>query len=133
MQLRESRRARILQLTVEDRSLVGRAEWGDVLARSCPPVVLVALDLGGVDFISSLFLESCMEFRRLLTERGQDVVLMDLSEDHLHVLEAAGGFGRLPVVRDEAELDARVLALTTQGSAVQSEGVTAAEKNALWG
>jgi anti-anti-sigma regulatory factor len=122
----------MLQLTVEDRSLVGRADWADVLARSGPPLVLVALDLGAVDFISSLFLESCMEFRRLLAERGQDFVLMNLSPEHLRVLDAAGGAGRLPVLRSDAELDARLSALATDEPHDGCDGVSAIEKNALW-
>ena len=133
MRLHECRRARMLLLVVEDRSLVGRAEWADVLARSGPPVVLVVLDLAAVEFISSLFLESCMEFRGLLAERGQDMALMNLSSDHLHVLEVAGGSGRLPVIRNEAELDARLSALTAGEPGAVREGVTAVEKNALWG
>ena len=99
MQFQECRQARLLRLVVGDRSLVGRAEWDAVLARSGPPVALVALDLGGVEFISSLFLESCVELRRLLAERGQALVLVNLSPDHQRLLEALGGPGRLPVAR----------------------------------
>ena len=133
MRFRAMRRARILQLAVEDTALVGGADWTEALERSAPPVVLVALDLSGVEFVSSLFVESCMEFRRLLTQRGQDLVLLNPSDDHLRVLEMVGGGGRLPVVRDEAELDAGVSALTTQGEQTACNGVTAAEKMALWG
>ena len=134
MQFQERRQARMLQLAVEDRSLVGRIEWDAVLARSDPPVALVVLDLRRVEFISSLFLESCMKLRGLLLERGQELVLINLSTDHLRVLDVAGGAGRLPVARDEAELGARLSALTlAEQAGERPEGVSMAEKNALWG
>ena len=134
MQFQEYRQERLLRLAVRDRSLVERAEWDAVLALSGPPVALVALDLGEVEFISSLFLESCIQLRRLLAERGQALVLVNLSPDHQQLLDAVGGPGRLPVARDEAELAVRLSSLTAPESpGERREGVTPAEKSALWG
>ena len=134
MELREDRQGGVLRLTVCDRALVKRPQWDEVLAAAGSGTALVALDLGPVEFVSSLFVEGCVRLKRLLAERGQALVLMALSAEHLRLLELVGGSGGLPVVKDAAELRARGARLAARAeSPAPRGGVTSEEKDALRG
>ena len=60
----------LLRLEVTDRTLVEPPDWGGIRGLSRQDTLLVALDLRGVEFVSSLFLEGCVELGRTLAARG---------------------------------------------------------------
>jgi hypothetical protein len=94
---------------------------------------LVALDLAGVEFISSLFLHGCVELGRDLAQTGRALVLLHLSAHHKRLLAVVEGGTRLAVLDDEDELTARLLALEAGLAAGETNGaVGSIEKRMLW-
>jgi len=94
---------------------------------------VVAVDLSGVDFVSSLFLQGCVELGRSLARSGALVVLLNLSTAQRALLDLIEGASCLKVVDREAELPGLVSSLAQESEAApQDEGVQRIEKRTLW-
>jgi len=98
-----------------------------------PDAPVVAIDFAGVDFVSSLFLQGCVELGRSLAQHGAHLLLLNLSASQRALLDLIEGASCLKVVDREAEL-AEVVASLAQESerAAQDEGVHRIEKRTLW-
>ncbi|MHC4788473.1 MAG: hypothetical protein ACYS8K_04615 [Planctomycetota bacterium] len=58
MELRSHHQPGLLRLEIEQKALVRRPDWEQMLACRRPDTVLIILDLRAADFISSLFLQA---------------------------------------------------------------------------
>jgi hypothetical protein len=124
----------VLRVRVAERTLVKPLDSQAVLDLRRPDTVVIALDLKGADFISSLFLQGCIELARTLVGSGQQLVLLHLLPQQERLLEFLVGTPRLLVLNDEAQLDDRLKSLAAAASPDgPHEGVTRAEKFMLWG
>jgi anti-anti-sigma regulatory factor len=133
MQVHEHYQPGLLSLRVADKSLVRRPPWEEILAPRRPDTLLVVLDLQGVDFISSLFLQSCVELARTLVAGGQQLALANLSPHQERLLGVIEGSSVLSVLKGEDQLKGRLELLRTAAAQGCSEkGVTPVEKRMLW-
>jgi len=121
----------ILRLRAESKALVSRPDWHSQVALGRPSNLLVAVDLAGVEFVSSLFLAGCVRLGRRLACSGRMLVMLNLTPHHKRVLELVEGGSTLALVDDEQQLHARLMSLKPECGAPDG-GVGAAEKNMLW-
>ncbi len=134
MEVPTEQMAGVLRLKVGDRALVRPLDWRSLLPQRRPDTVVVALDLEGAVFISSLFLQGCVELARELAASGQQLVLLHMQDQQERLLELIEGAPRLPVLNDDAQMESRLRFLAAQLDADgRDEGVTRAEKLALLG
>lgn len=134
MRFKHERRPGLLTVTVLERALVARPDWEPVLAARGEDTVLVVLDLAGADFLSSLFLQGCVELAGKLARQAQGLALLHVSPYQDQLLELVEGAARLPVLKDEAAVQEHLAALGFRSPPGDgSTGVTRAEKFTLWG
>ncbi len=134
MRLRHECRPGLLTVTVLERALVGRPDWEGVLAARAPDTVLVVLDLSAVEFLSSLFLQGCMDLAAQLAREGQGLALLNVSAYQEQLLELVNGAARLPLLADEAAVQEHLHALGFHRPPGEGpSGVSRAEKFTLWG
>lgn len=126
MECKREERDGALLLRVTQRALVRAPDWRTVGVPCGDGSRLVALDLGSVDFVSSLFWQACVELSREMAARGGRLVLMNLDEQQKQLLHLVEGSEKLHVTDDEKHLPAKL-----NGQA-KSEGVTGEEKQFLW-
>lgn len=123
-----------LVLAVAERALVRRPCWEDVLKLRRADTRLVVLDLKGVEFVSSLFLEACVELSSALADQTQELALLHVSPHQQRLLEMVQGGARLPVLQREDEIAGRLgRPAPAAGPVAADEGVTPFEKRVLWG
>jgi len=123
----------MLTLKVGEKALVRLPDWDQIAGLRAGNASIVAIDLADVDFISSLFLQGCVELSRSLAARGAHVVLLHLSPSQRSLLQMVDGASGLVVADDEEQLKVALQSVTrASGSDPGTEGVTRAEKNALW-
>ena len=133
MRVQEHHRPGLLVLKVAEKTLVKHPQWDDVMASRRPDTVLVVLDLEEADFISSLFLQGCVELSRALAAAGQQLALLHLSAHQEGLLDLVEGASRLSVLKDEAQVNRRLESLLPRpGRQAPDEGVTRTEKSMLW-
>ena len=120
----------VLRVTPGDKALVKALDWTELLAQRRPDTLLVVLDLGGVEFVSSLFLQGCVELARELARSGQQVALLNMAPHQERLLEFLDGASRLARLRAEPDIGEHLRSLAGAGS--PDEGVTRAEKLMLW-
>jgi hypothetical protein len=134
MQVQEPQTAGVLRLEIGERALVGPPESQEILRLRGPDTVLVALDLRGAEFISSLFLQGCIELARTLAASGQQLVLLHLTPQQERLLEFVEGSSRLTVLNDDTRMDDQLRSLSAcVASGAPDDAVTRAEKLMLWG
>ena len=134
MRVEEHHEPGLLRLAATEKALVNRPDWAPVLSMRRADTLLVALDLEQADFISSLFLEACVELGRELAASGQELVLLHLSAHQEGLLELVEGPLRLSVLKDDDQLARRLAEITSRpGRQGQEEGVSRNEKLMLWG
>ena len=133
MRVQEERQDNLLRLRVAEKALVSRPRWDDVPALGRGEPDLVALDLKDVDFVSSLFLQGCVDLSRELARRGGRLVLVNLSPHHSRMLGVIEGAEKLLVLEGEEQLSDRLSAGAGQRpTGAPDQGVTGAEKRVLW-
>jgi anti-anti-sigma regulatory factor len=124
----------LLKVKVGEKALVRPPEWEEVLALRGPDTVLVVLDLREADFISSLFLQGCVDLSRVLADAGQQLALLHLSPYQERLLELVEGASRLLVLSGEEQVSEQLAALRVNAEpGGTDEGVTPPEKTMLWG
>lgn len=134
MRLHAQQEDGVLTLRVEGRSLVAKPDWTAVSAASSDTPPVVALDLQGAEFVSSLFLEACVGFSRELAAQGRQFVLLNPSQEHRRLLEIVDGAQRIPVACNQEYLRKHLRTLRPgQASSDGDDGVTRSEKTMLWG
>lgn len=130
MRVEDNFDGRVLLLKVAERAALVPPDWGKIQGLRRPDVPWVALDLAGVDFMSSLFVQGCVELAGTLARRGQELVLLGLSTEQKRVLELVPGASRLPRFDDVRQLNE---AIESAARGAPDEGVTTLEKGVLWG
>jgi hypothetical protein len=120
----------LLTLRIAERTLVGPPDWDAMPALKRGDAVLVALDFGQVEFVSSLFWLACVELSRRLTDKGQSLALLHLTPQQKLVLELVDGSSRLALVEDREQLEDRLRMLQPRKEA--DGGVSGAEKRMIW-
>jgi hypothetical protein len=133
MHVEERHESGLLRIAPTDRALVAQPDWEPTLRLRRPDTALVALDLEQVDFISSLFLQGCVELGRKLAVHAQELVLLHLSPHQEQLLELVEGPIRLSVVHDEGELEGRLAEARARLAGAGGDGVSRNEKLMLWG
>lgn len=133
MEVIQKRHGPVLRIRFAQKALLERPSWEEIPALEERGVALIALDLHEADFVSTQFLEGCLELARSLACHVRQVVLLNLSAHHSRVLALIDGGSSLPVLKDEQEL-ARKAAALVAGSAEgqRAEGVSSVEKMILW-
>jgi hypothetical protein len=115
-------------LRVTDRALVKPPDWA---ACGLPTDAgTVALDLGNVEFISSLFWQACVGLARELAGNGGRLLLLNVASQHAPVLALVEGSGALCIVDDEEQLPE--WAKEDSARARSEDGVGRTERNVLW-
>ena len=132
MRVQQQLRDGVLMLTVSEKALVRHPDWEQIDGLRHQEAVVVALDLQGVDFVSSLFLVGCVELQRALAEDGRHLVLLHLARPHRALLELIDGGQALQVLENEDRLHTMAAACVARRSAGAEEGVTLREKRTLW-
>jgi len=130
MMMQESFDERVLLLKVAERAVLVPPDWGKIPGLRRLDMPWVALDLSQADFISSLFVQACVDLAGTLAQRGQELVLLHLSAEQKHVLELVPGASRLPLFDDVTQLNE---AIRSAAKGAPDEGVTTLEKGILWG
>ena len=130
MRAEDSFDGRVLLLKVAERALLVPPDWGKIPGLRRLDMPWVALDLSQVDFISSLFVQACVELAGTLAQRGQELVLLHLTGEQKRVLEFVPGASRLPLFDDVKQLNE---AIQSAAKGAPDEGVTTLEKGILWG
>jgi len=123
----------VLTLRVAERALVHGADWSLVPAVARADVRVVVVDLASVDFVSSLFLQGCMDLCRALRARRAALALLHLSQHQRRLVEMVDADGTMAVLSDPSEAEA--LAAAGAGGADEASGtrgVTRDEKRMLW-
>jgi hypothetical protein len=134
MHFEPEHRGHCLVATLTDRTLVMRPDWGPILDLQRQETRLTVLDLGGVDFISSLFLEGCVALGRTLAGQGRELALLGLSPHQEQLLQLVEGSYRLRRFGGRQELRAYVGSLRApRESPPGARGLTREEKFHLWG
>jgi len=128
----EQKRGEVLRLVPQEKALVRRPNWRDIRGLGNPGVIVVALDMAGVEFVSTSFLAGCVDLAGALAEDGKALVLFRPTDHQRLLLRIVSGGSRPGVVDNEEQLIARVLSLRRQGGGVHEEGVSGTEKSMLW-
>jgi len=132
MRIQGERRPGVLMVSFGEKALVRAPDWSELLAQRRMGTLLVVLDLSGAEFISSLFLQGCVELARVLGRSGQQLALLNLASHQERLFEFVEGASRLALLHGEADVDRHLEALAAIGQAKQDEGVTGTEKLMLW-
>ncbi len=119
----------VLKLKLCDRALVEVPDWQSIGGLTGARVSEVVLDLGGAEFISSLFLQACVELDRRLTASGSRLLLLHFEESQRLLLELVDGAAGLIVLEDEEELEQHRRDRSEQDD---RPGVNRSEKLTLW-
>ena len=120
----------LLTVRISERTLVKPPNWDELASLKRDGTLLVALDFGDVEFVSSLFWQACVELNRRLTEKGQSLALLHLTPHQKQVLELVDGSSRLALVEDVEQLEDRLRMLQPRSG--PDGGVSGAEKRMLW-
>jgi hypothetical protein len=133
MNLRLERQGWWLRLRFGDAVLMARPPWEGVPELERRSVTLVVLDVSAAEFVSTVFLEGCVELARSAASHRQKVVLLGLSKHHRRVLSLLGEASRMTVLDGEQDLADRAAALVADCAAGgDTKGVSGAEKMVLW-
>ncbi len=130
MQFRQLRRDGSVVVRVLQKALVRPLDWRALTARTGPDTANLVIDLEEVEFISSIFLQSCVEQSRKLAERDGRIVLLHLNGHQKYLLELIEGSNRLSVLDSTEELSEHLE--NSVSSPASEAGVTPAEKRFLW-
>lgn len=130
MQTIAERHDRLLTLRIAERTLVKPPDWDELPGLKGTDALLVALDFGQVEFVSSLFWLACLELSTRLTDKGQSLALLHVTPQQKLVLELVDGSSRLALVEDVEQLEDRLRML--QPRTDLDGGVSGAEKRMLW-
>ena len=140
MKVRESSEGSVVTLQVADEALFMPPVWDEISALAGsgnvsgePPdgARLFVLDLEGVEFISGIFLESCVELAGTLAGRGHRLAVLGLGPALRDLLAAIEGGSRLTVLSSQTELRERAPFLIPSSGGFHGQ-VRSAEKNVLW-
>ena len=133
MSVRTDLHGGVLKLEVACKALIERPDWERLAGLNESAAPVVALDLKDAQFVSSAFLQGCVDLNRALACDGRQLVLLNLSAHHRRVLEITRGAAELLVLDCEERLHSLLPSLLATCALVEVEqGVTDAEKHALW-
>ena len=119
-----------VRLEVKEKALLDAPRWSDILPDDdLPP--LVVLDLTAVEFISAVFLESCVALDRRLAGQGRRLALLGTDEVHRVLLAQTDGGARLATF-DDAQAVAAWARDLAPGTAPGRPGLQSAERGVLW-
>ncbi len=123
----------ILKLEAGARALIERPDWDQVPGLHESHAAVVAIDLRDVEFVSSVFLKSCVDLNRTLACDDRQLVLLNLPARHKRVLDMTEGAAELLVLDSEQRLHSLLPSLLAEcGLEGVEQGVTDAEKCVLW-
>ena len=133
MKATQKRQGPILKVRFDGPCLLEAAPWDEIHALRRRGAALIVLDLQDAQFVSTVFLESCVELARCAAECGRAVAVLNASPHHRRVLELVQGRAALAVLQDEEELQRRAAELLVAPAEGRAEkGVSSAEKMLLW-
>jgi hypothetical protein len=132
MQVYESAPDGVLWLKAGEKALVKRPDAASILGLLRPDTALVVVDMEGVEFVSSLFLEGCVNLAGALAAQGRELVMLHMAQSQSRLLEMVDGGARIPVLDGAGQLIGRPEAARTRPPGAD-QGVTRAEKSVLWG
>ncbi len=130
MKVRTSVHDDVLVLKIQEPTLVRPPDWRALLAEGRVQPAHVALDLENVEFVSSLFWQSCVALARDLAARGGHLMLLNVSDQQRQVLSLVDGASALTFLQEGQSIGEEVVALRQESS--RREGVNRSEKRMLW-
>ena len=126
-------RGETLWVRVRERACLRRPEWSKLPEMDREGVALIVLDLDEVEFVSSRFLQGCVELADEVRGSGRGLVLANLPAAPRRLLSLIDGGERLVVVNGEAEVEAHLLeVLESRRSDSDGTEVGPTEKRMLW-
>lgn len=133
MNLESERQSWRVSLRPRDGALLEAPDWAELSELERRGVVFITLDMDGVDFVSTGFLEGCAALAREAEQRGQRFVMMHLTPHQEKLLGLIDGGDRITVLQGEDELAREAASLVPADTRnAPAEGVSNAEKIVLW-
>jgi hypothetical protein len=123
----------LLVLRTEQKALLRPPDWEERKELQNRKLALVAVDLGRSDFVSTLFLQGCVELARRLASRTCQLALCNVSDHQRKVLGLVDGTELVAVLESKIDKLQEVAArLRSEQEPDEDDGVSRAEKAVLW-